>query len=110
MFISGKLVPFEIKTKVLGVIIDYKLNFSDHIGAVCTKLRCTVGITKKKKLSVFKPKSALRSLYYSLVFPHVIYSIETWGSTNHTQLVALKRLLDICFKILCNAQLNNSYS
>ena len=91
----------------MGVFIDIKLNFQNHIGAVCTKPRRSVGNIKK---FVFIPKSALRSLLYSLVYPHVIHSIETRGSTNHTQLGRLKRLLDKCLNILSNAQPDNSYS
>ena len=61
---------------------------------------------KMKKL-----KHALSSsLYYSPVYPHVIHSFQTWGSTNHTQLGRLKRLLDWCLKTLRSAQANNSYS
>ena len=38
LFVSGQIVPFENNIKLLGVIIDNTLNFSDRIGAVCTKL------------------------------------------------------------------------
>ena len=62
------------------------------------------------KKSVVIPKSFLRSLYYSLAYPRVIYSIETGGSTNHTQLGKLQRLLNKSLKILSSAQPNDSYN
>ena len=48
LFIRGQIVPFENKTIFLGVIIGNKLNFSDHVGDVCTELRRSVCIIERK--------------------------------------------------------------
>ena len=74
----------------------------------CVRNYVVLRVISKK--SVYIPKYALGFFYNSLVYPHVIYSIEIWGSTYHTQLGRLKMLLDKCLKILCNAQPSNSYS
>ena len=67
-----KIDNFEImavnSTSFLGLKIDNKLCFSDHVANICLKLAKTLGIFHK--LRYYVPKSVLLSLYYSLVYPH----------------------------------------
>ena len=104
--IRGENLPLMSQTKFLGVIIDDSLRFSDHINLVCNKISRSIGVIKK--VSDYLPQTALRSLYYTLVYPHVIYAIEVWGSSSQTQLNRLRRLLDKCLKIICEATRNDN--
>ena len=38
------------------------------------------------KSSFCLPKSSLRSLYYSLIYPYLTYCVSVWGSTYHSNL------------------------
>ena len=91
-------------TKFLGVLIDDKLHFSNHINQICKKISRSIGVIKK--LSAYLPQSSLITLYYSIVYPHVIYAIKVWGSSSQTQLNRLRRLLDKCLKIYCRPSHN----
>ena len=54
-----------------------------------------------KKLKHFLPTTALLMLYYSIVYPHILYGIIIWGSTytshlNNLQLIQNKVVRAIC--------------
>ena len=69
-----KQVPF---TKFLGVIIDDKLNFDNHISYIKNKISKGLGILikAKKNLNII----ILVNLYYTFVYPYLIYCVEIWG-------------------------------
>ena len=73
--------------KFLGIMLDEKLNFQNHINSICLKISRSIGILWK--ISEFIPPSALNTIYYSFIYPHLIYAIEVWGNSSK---VALDRL------------------
>ena len=70
--------------KYLGVIIDYKLNWTQHISHVRNKISKGIGIMYRaiKYLS----KLSMRKLFYSYIYPYLIHCIEVWGISPHTHL------------------------
>ena len=75
-------IPFCNSVKFLGVNVDSKLKFHDHIDNVSSKIAKSVGIFYKLKLILLEKH--LISLYYSLDYPYFLYCNAVWGSTNHT--------------------------
>ena len=65
--------------KFLGVFVDAKLSFRDHVNYISSKISKTVGIIYK--LSSFIDSSVLIALYKSLMCPYLVYAIEVWCST-----------------------------
>ena len=63
--------------KYLGVIIDHKLNWIEHISYVKNKISKGIGILYKARQ--FLEKRDLLNLYYSYLYPYLIYCIEIWG-------------------------------
>ena len=66
----------------LGVILDNKMNWHNHIQYVCTKLSKAAGIIYKVRKRV--PHKVLLLLYHSLVATHLRYGIASWGSAKTT--------------------------
>ena len=66
-------------TKFLGVIIDEKLTWKDHISLVRSKLAKTVVILYRVRYLL--NRSALFILYCSLFLPYLTYCAEIWGNT-----------------------------
>ena len=62
--------------KFLGIIIDEKLSFKNHVNDISSKTSNKVGLLYR--LSKFLPINVLKSLYHSLVMPHITYGIELW--------------------------------
>ena len=74
--------------KPLGIEIDSKLNFKTHISKVQSKISKRVGILYK--LNKLLPTRMLITLYYALIFPHLVYGIIIWGSTYSSYLTFYK--------------------
>ena len=88
--INGKNVAHTKNTKFLGVIIDNKLTWSDHIIYIKNKIYKSIGILHKTH--DFLTKNTLRNLYYTFVYPHLIYCIEVWENTNDIHLDPLIKI------------------
>ena len=73
--------------KYLGVIIDHKLNWIEHILYVKSKMSKGIGIMYKARQ--FLTKKALLMLYHAYIFPYMTYCIEVWGCASQTQLNCL---------------------
>ena len=83
------------ETVFLGVILDEHLSWKPYILNVSRKTSKSIGIIYKSSFCL--PKTSLRSLYYSLVYPYLIYCVSAWGSTYHSN---LKRIVTFQKKII----------
>ena len=76
--INNKATKEKEFMKYLGVIVDYTLSWKQHIISITKKIARTIGIMYK--LQPFLPQTVMKNVYYSLVYSHIIYAIEIWGS------------------------------
>ena len=82
--ICGINVTYTKNTKFLGVIIDSKLRWSDHINNIKNKIAKSIGIIHKTRN--FLNENTIRNLYYAFIYPYLIYCSEIWGNTNDIHL------------------------
>ena len=61
-------------TKFLGIHIDKKINFVNHITEMSVKVAKSIGLLYK--LNHFIPETILKTLYTSLIHPYLSYGIE----------------------------------
>ena len=76
--LNGKPLVRTNKVKFLGVIIDSKLSWHDHIDCISSKVSRGVGILSKLKHIL--PSHVLRCIYLSLVLPHYSYCSIIWSA------------------------------
>ena len=69
---------------IVGLIIDYNLNWKKHTHEVAKKISRGIGILSK--LRHFVTTDILNQLYYSLVYPFLTYGLISWGNTYATTL------------------------
>ena len=93
-------------SKYLGVNLDNKLNFKSHICIIENKVARSVGILSK--LRYLFPSSALLLLYYSLIHPHLLFSLPLWGNANQSYLNRLQRLQNKAIRIITDSKLRMS--
>ena len=83
--------------KYLGVILDNKLWWIQHISYVKNKISKGIGIMYKARNYI--NKKALLGLYHSYIYPYFIYCIESCGNASNCHLdplfVIQKRILRI---------------
>ena len=82
--INGSQIAQVKKAKFLGVIIDDKLNWSDHTKYVTKKISKGIGIIIKAR-RYFNQKTLI-NLYNTMVLPFMSYCIQIWGKAASTHL------------------------
>jgi hypothetical protein len=92
------------ETKFLGVTLQDNLTWISHINEKCKKISQTLALLKRLKHEV--PLRTLKTIYSSLIEPHMIYAITAWGSlsSSYKRLILLqKRALRIINKAKYNS-------
>jgi len=77
--LNDVMLPTARSSKFLGVIIDCKLKFDEHINTVCSKVAKSIGVLYA--LRDYAPENTMISLYYSLVYPYLTYCNIVWCGT-----------------------------
>ena len=86
------------KARFLGVIIDEKLTWDDHINYLESKLLSCIATIKR--IRKFIPKFHHKQLYHSIFLPHLIYGITSWGGSCPSKLEKVFSLQKRCIRIL----------
>ena len=68
------MVTRVYSAKYLGIIIDVKFNWIEHLTYIKNKISKAIGIMYKTRQ--YLNKSSLVNLYYSYVYPYLTYCIE----------------------------------
>ena len=88
--INDKTITQTTCVKYLGVFIDDKLTWSNHIAYLENKLSRSVGLFYR--IRQYLSYSALKSLYFSFVYSHLQFAIGAWGGVGITTLNQLNVL------------------
>jgi Reverse transcriptase (RNA-dependent DNA polymerase)/Endonuclease-reverse transcriptase len=99
--IADKVLAEVDSVKFLGVLIDSKLCWKNHIHHVCTKMSRSIGVINNVKRLL--PQNVLKLLYYTLVYPHLTYCITIWGQASSTSLSRVLMLQKRMVRIIDNA-------
>ena len=73
---SIKQVPSQ---KHLGMYLDTKLNFQEHLNNVLSKVNKTIGLWRK--LQAFLPRQSLVTVYKAFIRPHLDYGNIIYDQT-----------------------------
>ena len=101
ILINGEKIDRVYVTKFLGVIIDHKLNWKEHIEVVKNKISKSIAIIHKA--SKLLNTNSLYTLYCSLFLPYLNYCAEIWGNTYITNLNTLILKQKRVIRIICKA-------
>ena len=84
---DGNILDRTVDTKYLGVILDQKLKWNKHINYIINKITKTSYILSK--IRHYVNINTLKSLYYSLVHPHLNYCLTAWGGAPNSTIKPL---------------------
>ena len=98
--IDGELINEVDKTKFLGILIDNKLTWKQHIAHVSGKISRGIGMIIKARQ--YLNKQGLISLYYSFIYPCLTYCNHIRGSTYKTSLKRLTMLQNKAVRIIAH--------
>ena len=95
--VSVKQVSFM---KFLGVTVDNKLSWHNHISDICNKVSRNIGIMSKLKMF---PPSILKMLYYSLIHPYLNYCNIAWANCKDYHFTRLFKLQKRAIRVVSKA-------
>lgn len=75
--INKKAISEEKYVKYLGVLIDSTLSWTHQIQNISKKVARALGVMYR--IRPFVTMALLKNIYYSLVYPHLLYGIQVWG-------------------------------
>ena len=92
--------PIEVvqSIKCLGLVIDNKLTWSNHVAVVSKRYRA-----KFKKLYELWAcnEHHLKSIYFKGILPAVLYCIAVWGSCNNSTMQTLENIHIRAARFIC---------
>ena len=100
--IENQEIEHTCKTKFLGVIIDQKLTWKPHMALMSGKIARGIGMIIKARHCL--NKNALLTLYYSFIYPYLIYCNVVWGSNYASNLRKLDSLQKKVVRIITNTR------
>ena len=92
----------------LGVIVDDKLTWKNHIEHVSKRLRQLTSIFYKVRKKV--PRKLLRNLYYALAYSSIQYAIEVYANTKNSYLAPLQVINNRVLRILQHKPIRTNVS
>jgi hypothetical protein len=95
-----------IQYKYLGLIINERLDWNNHISKLSNGLSTLTGVFGK--IARVLPNDLKKSLYHSMFVSHVLYCISIYGSTSNTNILLLQRIQNKALKRLYQKDLTYS--
>ena len=77
--IGGTPIPRVLTTKLLGLHIDDKLKWNVHTNYVAGRVSKVCGVIYKIRNKL--TPSAMRTIYMSLIYTHLLFCLPIWGNT-----------------------------
>ena len=94
LYIDNKKIERVDSFLFLGLQINHNLNWNNHICSISFKVSKIAGILHKLKYEF--PTSILKSIYNTLILPHLSYFVLCWGSqTNRIHLLQDRAIRNI---------------
>ena len=87
--------------KFLGLILDDRLTFADHVNKLCSKIARNIGVIRR--LSLIVPNDVLKNLYYAFVHSYFTYALTSYASATVSVTGRLSRLIDKSIKLITGA-------
>ena len=95
----------EQSTKFLGVYIDENLSWKAQISHMNIQISRSLYMLKQVKHCL--PMESLRTLYYTLIHPHITYGILAWGRTTQKHIESILKLHKKAIRVLNKANYNS---
>ena len=98
LVIRGQEIEMVESTKFLGVYLDSRLAWRNHIDYIKGKISRGIGIICKARK--YLNQSTLISLYYAFIYPYLNYCAEVWGNTYKSYTDPILRLQKRVLRII----------
>ena len=97
--LHGHILNTETDSKYLGITINSKLSWNNHIGNVCTKANSSIGFLRRNVQISQHIKS---NVYKTLVRPQVEYAAAVWDPYTWENIDKLEMVQRRAARYVCN--------
>ena len=93
--INGLQIENVYNFNFLGLTINCHLDWKPHLNSIGIKIARVIGLLRKLKYTL--PTQVLRSIYNSLILPHMHYALLAWGTQCNKIELLQKKALRVIF-------------
>ena len=86
---GGNLIEYSNKSKVLGVLLDHRLSWREHVNDVIKSLSRQLCVLKSMR---YLSSQLLEEIYFKTIIPQITYCIGVWGSCSGSMFAEIERL------------------
>ena len=104
LLLNRKALQQSEYVKYLGVLIDARLTFKNHITSLSLKISRTTGAMNR--IRSYVTDSAIKLIYHSLIYPHLLYGVSVWGNADNVHIDTLNVLQKKAIRIISNKHRN----
>ena len=87
-------------TKFLGIILDFNLNWKEHISHTAKKVAKSIGIISIAHRNL--NQKTLLQLYFAFIFPYLSYCVLIWANSPALTLWPVLRLQKIALRLIAS--------
>ena len=106
LILDGNVIERVTVNKFLGVFLDEKLKWTQHLNHISNKISKGLGIIGRVRNIM--PNDVLLTLYYSLIYPYLTYCCIVWGGASNTALHHLSVLQNRAIRLITRSPFRTS--
>ena len=103
---ENTVIPNATEVEMLGVILDEKLKFDQHVSKVCRKVTQKIAVLRRMRNML--PFELRKAIYNSFITPHYNYCAETWHFCSKNSLNKLEKVNERAIRFVFKDK-NTSY-
>ena len=92
--------------RYLGVLVNERISWSEHIIQICWKARKLTGMLYRQ-FYTWANTSTLLTVYITCIRPHLDYAAQLWDPHNKRDIEALESVQKFAYKKSCNMDYQN---
>jgi len=102
IYMFNNAIRRKNETKFIGLLIDDKLSWKSHTNHTHSKVSKLIGLLFR--VSDCFTKTALKTIYYSFIYPHLLYGVIFWGRVAKRNFESIYILQKTAVRILTKSQ------
>ena len=98
--IDGNKIECESEVKLLGVTIDFQLNFNEHVSNICKKASRQLNVLKR--IGTHLTKLGKLTIYYSFIISNFNYCPLVWHFCGETNTKKIEKIQERALRFIYN--------
>jgi hypothetical protein len=96
--LEGNEIECETEVKLLGVTIDFKLNFNEHTSNICKKVSRQLNVLKRR--GKHRTKLGKLTIYYSFIMSNFNYCPLVWHFCGEVNTKKVEKIQERALKFI----------